>query len=182
MLQCNTLQHTATHCNTLQHTATHYNTLQHTATHCDTLQHTATHFNTRCHPIQDISCFKPECFSLGKAGKPEANTRRMRYFFTETRHPRPIRLHRDAFEFLVAWGLTRNIILHNPTYSTYYYRLVSSYQKLESVQPIRSLVPRHIPNMTQYVSLKETYRVIPGSRNWQVETADWIWPVSSSVL
>jgi len=23
---------------------------------------------------------------------------------------------------------------------------------------------------------------IPGSRNWQVETADWIWPVSSSVF
>jgi len=28
-LNCNTLQHTATHCNTLQHTATHCNTLQH---------------------------------------------------------------------------------------------------------------------------------------------------------
>jgi len=27
-LNCNTLQHTATHCNTLQHTATHCNTLQ----------------------------------------------------------------------------------------------------------------------------------------------------------
>jgi len=26
------------------------------------------------------------------------------------------------------------------------------------------------------------YSSIPGSRNWQVETADWIWPVSSSVL
>ena len=36
-LNCNTLQHTATHtsarCNTLQHSATHCNTLQHTATH-----------------------------------------------------------------------------------------------------------------------------------------------------
>jgi len=27
-LDCNTLQHTATHCNTLQHTATHCNTQQ----------------------------------------------------------------------------------------------------------------------------------------------------------
>ena len=26
------------------------------------------------------------------------------------------------------------------------------------------------------------YRVVPGIRNWQLETADWIWPVSSSVL
>ena len=26
------------------------------------------------------------------------------------------------------------------------------------------------------------YSSIPGSRNWQVETADWIWPVSFSVL
>jgi len=37
LLQCSTLQHTATHCNTLQHTATHCNALQHTATHCNTL-------------------------------------------------------------------------------------------------------------------------------------------------
>ena len=69
-MQCNTLQHTATHCNTLQHaathcrvmasrvmsltrhircTATHCNTLQHAATHCNTLQHTATHYNTLQH-------------------------------------------------------------------------------------------------------------------------------------
>jgi len=66
VLQCNALQHTATHCNALQHTATHYNfsdfcplvpsslrctaphynTLHHTAPHCNTLQHTATHCNT----------------------------------------------------------------------------------------------------------------------------------------
>jgi len=35
---CNALQHAATHCidcNTLQHNATHCNTLQHTATHCN---------------------------------------------------------------------------------------------------------------------------------------------------
>ena len=42
-MDCNTLQHNATHCNTLQHTATHCNTRQHTATHCNTLQHTAAH-------------------------------------------------------------------------------------------------------------------------------------------
>jgi len=35
--------------------------------------------------------------------------------------------------------------------------------------------------LTGYTS-QHVYRVIPGSRNWQVETADWIWPVSSSVL
>ena len=40
---CNAQQHTATHCNTQQHIATHSNILQHTATHCNTLQHTATH-------------------------------------------------------------------------------------------------------------------------------------------
>jgi len=33
-INCNILQHTATHCNALQRTATHCNTLQHTATHC----------------------------------------------------------------------------------------------------------------------------------------------------
>ena len=26
------------------------------------------------------------------------------------------------------------------------------------------------------------YRVVPGHRNWQRETADWIWPVSSTVF
>jgi len=36
-IDCNTLQHTATHCHTLQHTATQCNTMQHTATHCNNL-------------------------------------------------------------------------------------------------------------------------------------------------
>ena len=65
-VDCNTLQHTATHCNTLQHTATHGKNWyvyvcvfvcvfalvgwqQHTATHCNTRQHTATHGNTLQH-------------------------------------------------------------------------------------------------------------------------------------
>jgi len=73
-VDCNTLQHAASHRTTLQLTATHRNTLQHTATycntlqcagmpqhmrelisymltatHCNTLQHTATHCNTLQH-------------------------------------------------------------------------------------------------------------------------------------
>jgi len=34
----------------------------------------------------------------------------------------------------------------------------------------------------EFLNASPAYRVVPGSRNWQVETADWIWPVSSSVL
>jgi len=56
LLKRNTLQYTAKHHCWLQHRAAFWtpkkwvncNTLQHTATHCNTLQHTATHCNTHC--------------------------------------------------------------------------------------------------------------------------------------
>jgi len=40
-----------------------------------------------------------------------------------------------------------------------------------------------VTNITSKIHLNNaTYKVILGIRNWQLETADWIWPVSSSVL
>jgi len=33
-----------------------------------------------------------------------------------------------------------------------------------------------------FLSRSIAYSSIPGNRNWHIETADWIWPVSSSVL
>jgi len=66
VVDCNTLQHTATHCSTLQHTATHCNTLQHTGTHCNALQHTATHCTTLHHTA-------PHCTTLHHTA-PHCNT------------------------------------------------------------------------------------------------------------
>ena len=31
-------------------------------------------------------------------------------------------------------------------------------------------------------TFKDTCMVLPGYRNWQIQTADWIWPGSSTVL
>jgi len=84
IMQCNTLQHRATHCNTharesgtticrafcnstaqlLQHNArmhypaTYCNTLQHSATHCNTLQHTAAHCNIYARLSLRLTLFK----------------------------------------------------------------------------------------------------------------------------
>ena len=37
-------------------------------------------------------------------------------------------------------------------------------------------ISRLIKN-TSYLNPQPPYSRVPGSRNWQVETADWIWPV-----
>jgi len=61
-INCNTLQHTATHCNTLQAQTvrvpmlTHRNALQHTATHRNPLQHTATHCISLQHRLYVSRC------------------------------------------------------------------------------------------------------------------------------
>jgi len=49
IVDCSTVQHTATQCNTLQHTATQCYTVQHSAAQCNTVQHIATHCNTLQH-------------------------------------------------------------------------------------------------------------------------------------
>ena len=36
-------------------------------------------------------------------------------------------------------------------------------------------------SLSLFVSIR-FYRVVPGNRNWQIETADWIWPVFYYVL
>jgi len=53
--------------------------------------------------------------------------------------------------------------------------------------PAGKTVSRACPPMVLFINQSKPleickYRVIPGIRNWQLETADWIWPVSSSVL
>jgi len=91
-MDCNTLQHTATHCNTLQHMATHCNTRQQgtllkdpylnayisisyttsalggfiTNTFGNTLQHTATHVRHTCNTLhsKDVLWRSPTCPSL----------------------------------------------------------------------------------------------------------------------
>jgi len=78
-INCNTLQHTATHCNTLQHSTTHCNTLQHTTTHCNTLQHTATHYNTLQHtathaPSLSFACHRHVRVSLYRCLQHALNT------------------------------------------------------------------------------------------------------------
>jgi len=71
-LQCNTLQHTATHCSAPQHNATQCNTMQHNATHCNTMQRTATQCNalqhTDKHCNTSAATFRsPSPFSLSHA-------------------------------------------------------------------------------------------------------------------
>jgi hypothetical protein len=53
---------------------------------------------------------------------------------------------------------------------------------MEWIEALYSVIETHFPSFSISKEIYFLYRVVPGNRNWQIEIADWIWPVSSSVL